>query len=61
MTDIDSNSKAAATCPVRIVSFITGGDSVYSLTAMTPKAISTQSVNAPQQGAYLYNYGTEQS
>jgi hypothetical protein len=45
----------------QILSFIKGADSVYSFAVMTPKALSIESVNAPREGAELYNYGTEQS
>jgi hypothetical protein len=45
----------------QILSFINTANSVYSSAAMTTKAFSTESVNPPQKGADLYNYGTEQS
>ena len=45
----------------QILSFIKRGDSVYSFEVITLKALSTEFINAPQKGAELYDYGTEQS
>jgi hypothetical protein len=45
----------------RILCFIYETVSGYSFAVMMPKALCRESVNAPQQGAELYDYGTEQS
>ena len=51
----DGVNQPGQSCP------LSTGHSVYSITAMTPTTFSSKSVNAPQQGADIYNYGTEQS
>jgi len=66
MAQEHSNSEtktAQAMTPIAAqnLSFIKGADSVYPSAAMTPNAFSMELVNAPQQGAELYDYGTEQS